>query len=267
MIPTERKKILEFLAEKLGRAWLDCVMIETPEASVLPTDREEAYFVQDQMAQVIGESLSGWKVGATSAKMRELDGHDDVIPGRIFESVTSVGAKQSLPFSRFADARVEPEFAFRLTESCPLRANPWTAAELADKVVLHPAVEIIGNRHQIEDISKSQNSLMGIADNGGGIGFVFGEAYADWNEIDFKNQFIRFQVDDNEPAENFFADMRCEPLEALADLINHLAARGFSLKKGDFASTGAAAVPQVFGARSHVTADFGAIGSVVSTFT
>ena len=107
--------------------------------------------------------------------MRELDGHDDLIPGRIFESVTFLGEKQDLPISRFRDARAETEFAFRLLEDIPLRKTPWNAQELKEKGVCHPAVELIGNRHQLPEGSKSQKSLMTIADNGGGIGFVFGE--------------------------------------------------------------------------------------------
>ena len=92
----------------MGNAWLQCNQIPTPGLDEIPISRSEAYFVQDQMAEVIGDSVSGWKVGATSTKMRELDGHDDVIPGRIFESVTFLGAKQNLPISRFMDARAEP---------------------------------------------------------------------------------------------------------------------------------------------------------------
>ena len=87
---------LKNLALKLGNAWLQCYQIPTPGLDEIPISRSEAYFVQDQMAEVIGDSVSGWKVGATSAKMRELDGHDDVITGRIFESVTFWGAKQDL---------------------------------------------------------------------------------------------------------------------------------------------------------------------------
>ena len=66
---------LKNLSVRLGNAWLQCVQIPTPSLDDIPISRSEAYFVQDQMAEVIGDSVSGWKVGATSAKMRELDGH------------------------------------------------------------------------------------------------------------------------------------------------------------------------------------------------
>ena len=261
-----RLKQLESLAHKLGQAWLENSLIEEPNYSEIPQSREEAYFVQDQMAQFIGKDISGWKVGATSAKMRELDGHDDVIPGRIFSPVTFVGPIQKLSIDQFPNARVETEFAFRLNEDIPIREQKWTAEDLENKLSMHPAIEIIGNRHQLNSATKSEKSLMTIADNGGGIGFVFGTAFHDWNNLNFRNHSICLQVDDNPPAENFLGDMRCQPLEAVADLVNHLSSREISLRKGDFVSTGAATVPQPFLKGSFVTADFGIIGKIQITF-
>ena len=258
---------LKNLALKLGNAWLQCSQIPTPGPDDIPISRSEAYFVQDQMAEFIGDSVSGWKVGATSAKMRELDGHDDVIPGRIFESVTFLGAKQNLPISRFMDARAETEFAFRLLEDIPLRDTPWNAHELKEKVVFHPAVELIGNRHQLPEGRKSQKSLMTIADNGGGIGFVFGEEIQDWQSVDFQHHLIDLRVDDQPSADNFLGEMRCIPIEALADLINHLGERGISLNAGNFISTGAATVPQPFSKGSKVSADFGGLGRIELQFS
>ena len=261
-----RLKQLESLAHKLGQAWLENSLIEEPNYSEIPQSREEAYFVQDQMAQFIGKDISGWKVGATSAKMRELDGHDDVIPGRIFSPVTFVGPIQKLSIDQFPNARVETEFAFRINEDIPIREQKWSTEDLENKLCMHPAVEIIGNRHQLKSATKSEKSLMTIADNGGGIGFVFGTAFHDWKNLNFRNHSICLQVDDNPPAENFLGDMRCQPLEAVADLVNHLSSREISLRKGDFVSTGAATVPQPFLKGSFVTADFGIIGKIQITF-
>ena len=263
---SNRLKQLESLAEKLGQAWLENSLIEEPNYSEIPQSREEAYFVQDQMAQFIGKDISGWKVGATSTKMRELDGHDDVIPGRIFSPVTFVGPIQKLSIDQFPNARVETEFAFRINEDIPIREQKWSTEDLENKVSMHPAVEIIGNRHQLKSATKSEKSLMTIADNGGGIGFVFGTAFHDWKNLNFRNHSICLQVDDNPEAENFLGEMRCQPLEAVADLVNHLSSREISLSKGDFVSTGAATVPQPFLKGSFVTADFGIIGNIQITF-
>jgi 2-keto-4-pentenoate hydratase len=61
--------------------------------------------------------------------------------------------------------------------------------------------------------------------------------------------------------------MRCIPLEALADLINHLKERGIALNEGDFVSTGAATVPQPFQKGSKVVADFGELGRIDLSFS
>ena len=135
------------LAAALARAWRSCDAIEAWPSKGRPTTRADAYHMQDAMAEALGETIVGWKVGATSAKMRELDGHDDVIPGRMFASTTWEGNEVALPSERFPRARVETEFAFRLTRDAPLRGTPWMVTELVDAVELHPAIEIIGNRY------------------------------------------------------------------------------------------------------------------------
>ncbi len=256
-----RRAVLAGLAGRLGEAWLGCSRIADLRDAEIPSSREEAYFVADLMARQVGEEISGWKVGATSALMRERDGHSDVIPGRIFRSVTWEGGEAALPVERFRDARVEAEFAFRVSADV-------TTAEIEDPrrmagiAVLHPAVEIIGNRFLASDLTAEQNSLMTVADNGGGIGFVFGAPVEDWQGLDLLNHDVRISVDGGPPTDNFLGSMRGPPLPSLCDLARHLAGRGYQVRAGDFVSTGAACVPQPVGRGSCVTADFGMLGSI-----
>ena len=261
-----RKAVLEDLVAMLSASWRDPANKVAVDPRFYPRNRTEAYFVQDRMHDELGQGVAGWKVGATSVRMRKLDGHDDVIPGRIFASRSYVGSHHSLPINQFPDARIETEFAFRLTAKPHFREAPWTAAEMETMMVLHPAIEIIGNRYRIEAASKAENSLMTIADNGGGIGFVFGDPVEDWQEVDFRQHLITLMVSGGAPADNFFGEMRCLPTEAVADLVNHLALRGYEMEAGDFISTGAASVPQPFSAGDHVRADFGALGVIEAAF-
>ena len=265
-IQAARMPVLTDLASQLGAAWKIVGQIKEPVGLQLPADRNESYFVQDQMAKVIGDQLSGWKVGATSAKMRELDGHDDVIPGRIFKSMTWQGNRHDLSFERFAGARVETEFAFRLSQDMPVRAQLWAWQEIMPFVDMHPAIEIIANRHSLSNASKEQRSLMTIADNSSGIGFVFGQKVAGWHDIDCRNHEIALTVDGGPKAENFLGEIRCQPIEAVADIANHLQEREIGLSNGDYISTGAATIPQPIGNGSHVIADFGTIGKIEITF-
>ena len=155
-----RSAQLEALAGRLASAWLNNLLIEDLVENELPQNRAEAYLVQDLMSKQIGQYITGWKVGATSAKMRELDGHTDVIPGQIFKSVTYHGRQVKLPIGRFPRARVETEFAFRLLADCPVDQAPWSAEDLIGRVVLHPAIEIIGNRYVLPYGSKEQKSMI-----------------------------------------------------------------------------------------------------------
>ncbi len=92
----ERQHHLRALATGLAAAWKVAGQIDVVTDENLPENRSEAYFVQDEMAKAIGDPLSGWTVGAMSARMRELDGHDDVmhavkiIPAR-FDADLDVG--------------------------------------------------------------------------------------------------------------------------------------------------------------------------------
>jgi len=266
VVTQERQRHLRALATRLAAAWKTAGQIDGVSEAELPENRGEAYFVQDEMAKAIGDPLSGWKVGATSARMRELDGHDDVVPGRIFSSVTWQGTNLNLPAERFPGARAETEFAFRIGRGLPLSGTPRRAEELAAIAVLYPAIEIIGNRHALPDAPAPVRSLMTIADNGDSIGFVFGNPVDDWQGIDLQNHHIALAVDGGAEAENFLGEMRCAPVQALADLVNHLASRNISLKAGDFVSTGAATVPQPVQKGSHVKADFGILGKIEIRF-
>ena len=259
-LPQERQAHLRSFAERLAAAWKAADTVGDIVDEEVPRDRPEAYFAQDRMADVLGEPVTGWKIGATSAKMREMDGHDDIVPGRLFPSNTHLGTSSTVDVGRCPNPRVETEFGFRLLDDIPLRDSPWTADEVATRLILHPAFEIIGNRFVHPSAPPPVLSLMGIADNGGGLAALFGDPVEEWRGIDYRSHPVSFRVDDRPEAENFLGEMRCEPTQAVADLANLLAGRGYGLRRGDMVLTGAATVPQPVSAGSHLVADFGPLG-------
>ena len=259
---SERNFQLLRLAENLARVWPhDAVNSAVPE-SLFPQNREEAYFVQDNLADLLGHPTTGWKAGATSARMRELDGHDDIVPGRIFAPMTWHGSHVRINAKLPLNARVESEFAFRLNAAIPLRAEPWRPEELADAAVLHPAIEIIGDRLRTAHLPTGLRSLATVADNGGGFGFVAGDPVKNWRNIDFLHHQISLRVGSGPVAPNIAPEDRCDALEALADLVNLLSNRGIPLQEGMYISTGAATVPQPINAGCTVAADFGDLGTI-----
>ena len=152
--------VLEKLSELLASCWRDAKNPAQIAREIIPLNLEEAYFVRDRMHQLLNENISGWKVGATNPEMREIDGHEDIIPGRIFCCRTYMGAYQSMDISLFPNARAEAEFGFRLLEKPEGRRQPWTAREISSIMVLHPAVELIGNRFWADMVGSSVNAAL-----------------------------------------------------------------------------------------------------------
>ena len=67
-----RKPVLVELANMLANSWRDPGNLANVDSRFFPLNRVEAYFVQDCMYEVLQQDMVGWKVGATSARMREL---------------------------------------------------------------------------------------------------------------------------------------------------------------------------------------------------
>ena len=256
---------VERAARILAEAWLEARPAESFPQELRVGDRLQAYQVQDAMARIIGEPVTGWKLGATSPAMGRRAGHDGPIIGRVFESVT-FSSPARLPAARFPDARVECEFAFRLAEAVESRPRPWTAEELAPRAMLHLALEIIGNRYPRTPEFARLGTAEEIADNGTGIGFVFGPEVPGWRDLDLRNLEIDIRVDGGAPAENFLGEDRCEPVGALVQAVEILSARGIAIEAGQYVSTGAATDPRPIGPGSKVAARFGGLGAIEACF-
>lgn len=265
-VAEERSVQLHDLAARLAEAWQTRNTIDLLSSDERPKDREEAMIVQDRMVEIVGDETIGWKIGATSPRMRQMDGFSDIIPGRLLRSDLFVGAEQSIDADRFPGARIEAEFAFRLERDLPVRPTPWTLAEVTDAIVLLPAIEIIGDRFAKSPDRPKLDEYTTIADNGGGFGFVAGDTVTDWRDIDFLHHHVGLTIDDGPQADNFLGDMRCQPVQAVTDLANALGARGIGLKTGEFVTTGAAAVPQPISRGNHAVADYGRLGRIAIRF-
>ncbi|WP_160382319.1 2-keto-4-pentenoate hydratase [Pseudooceanicola pacificus] len=255
---------IEHFADQLAQAWVDRrPIVDAP--PVLLTDRQDGYRVQDMMARRIGEPVVGWKAGATSEGMRRRDGHDGIVPGRVFSSGLFVGAAHRLDAASYPGGMLEPEFAYRFLESPGLRTD-WTAEDLGPLVAAHVAIEIIGSRMAPALPPECRGTAMTIADNGNGFALVIGPEIATDAEYDPLRHPVDLRIDGGPPARNSPPDIRADPLAALADTVNLLAARGISLDSGNFVTTGSATETLPVQKGSTVTADFGGLGTIRLTF-
>ena len=228
-------------AELLADAWRNAATIDALPRVLRPRDLKEAYAIRDEMARQIGEKTVGWKIGASSPGLQRAEGYDEPVPGRIFEA-NVYPSPAELPLGRIPNAKVECEFAFRLSADLPPRDQAYTAEDLAPLAVLCPAFEVSGCRFSpAEGEGPTGPSMLDlVADNGGAGGLVVGAEIPDWRRRSLQTMHVDLRIDGGPPVPNFEGDCRADPLEVLAWLANHLSRRGIGLFAGDLVSTGSA---------------------------
>lgn len=258
------RRALERLAVDLAEAWKSGQRFGLPALEDAPMDRTEAYAVQDRMAELIGEPVAGWKVGAGLKAVQRLEGHDAPVPGRIFAS-RCVGSPARVPAHLYASPKVECEFAFRLTRAPTESRRALRAQDVADMVVFLPAIEISCSRYCTT--GRQVRTADTVADNGSGGGAVLGPAIAEWRHLAFESMAIDARIDGGPPLQAYAGDFRGNPLEVLAATIVSLKARGISLNEGDVVLTGALTVPTPLDAGQQFVARFGDAAVVELTLT
>lgn len=253
--------------EILAEAWLVDGAVDFP-SELLPSDRDAAYAVQDEMARLLPEAPSlraaGWKVGATSPGVQEAEGYDGPIPGRIFASTVFEDAA-SVPLARCRNAKVETEVAFRFMAAPHLNNVRFTHDYLAKIVTAAPAFDITGTRYATScrvGWDRRQNMLAGIADNGNGGAVVLGKWTSSWGSIDFMQLRVDLRITGGNSVPNLWAQSRGDPLLALAWTVNQVYDRGFELAAGDVVLTGSLTEPQPVRAGDRVECRMPGLGSL-----
>lgn len=252
---------IERLAAALAKAWRDGSTIPLPEENAAPSSRAEAFAVQNRVAELFGDRVVGWKVGATVKAVQILEGHDGPIAGRLFASRV-FDSPAAVPGVTFPGHKVECEFAFRFTREVKPRTRPWTAAEIVSLLVFHPAIELAGTRYAPSAGGRKPRTHDAIADNGSGGGFVFGAGIAEWRRIPFATLPIDARIDGGPAIEVYSGEYRRDPVDIVAETVNDLAARGIGLAAGDYLSTGSLTMPTPIRPGQSLVARFGDLATL-----
>lgn len=245
----------EALAQALATAWKVGGSIPLPAAGDGPASRAEAYVIQDRMAALIGGTVAGWKVGATVKAVQMFEGHDGPLPGRIFadrcfDTAGKIDAKL------FRGAKVECEFAFRLTQPLAPGAGRVTAADLASIVTFHPAIELAASRYAPGTGNRAATTFDGIADNGTGGAAVLGAAVPDWQCLPLETMPIDAHIGASPEIQIYSGSYRRSPLDITAETLSDLIARGIELPAGTCVLTGSASLPTPIRPGQTLTAKF-----------
>ena len=254
------QKHLEELAKALANAWNERQVISLPELGLGPADRDEAFEIQDCMAEIIGGKVMGWKVGASVEAVQFFEGHDGPIPGRLFEDRVFQGHGR-IPGTLCHTTKVESEVAFRLDHKLPAK-DRVSAEDLRDRLTFLPAIEMSASRWAPGTGGRGVATRDGIADNGTAGVVVLGEPVENWRDLSFEEISIRSTIDDSPEIQVYSNAYRKDPVEIMADTINGLLARGIELEPGMVVLTGSLTLPTPIRVGQKLTVQFGGLDAI-----
>ncbi len=248
-------------ADIIWTTWKSSALIEALPEHCRPSNRKEAYAIQAEVARLSAQPLFGWKIAATSTEGQEHIGVDGPLAGRLLAGrVLESGAQLVLGHNLMKVA--EAEFAFRIGQSLPPRAENYSMEEvLAAVETLHPAIEIPDSRYT--DFATVGAPQL-IADNACACWFIIGpETKADWRKYDLSKHAVTAWRNDELAARGVGANVLGDPRLALTWIANELRNQGSGLEAGKTVTTGTCVVPQAIASGETIRADFGDFGSVV----
>lgn len=232
----------EKLTQDLAEAWTSGATVPLPPKGEGPATRADAYAIQDRMADLIGGTVAGWKVGAAVRAVQMFEGHDGPLPGRVFAD-RYFKENGRTPARLYPGAKVECEFAFSLHSPLPSSSGPITPETLAPLVHFHPAIELASIRYAPGTGGRSVTTFDAIADNGGAGAAVLGAPVANWRSMDLTTMEIDARIDGSPPIQIYTGHYRRPPLEIVAETFTDLRQRGCAIEVGSFLLTGSSSLP------------------------
>ena len=233
-------------------------------ADLAPADAGEAYAIQSEFVGMRAAErgpVVGYKIALTTPAMRAMVGVNDSIAGDMLEKTIRRGDSQ-VRAADYGRLIVEFEIAFEMAEDLPAIGAPYDRASVSQAVAAAmPAFELADDRNA-DYAGLPGNALMLIADNAWNEGAVLGAPVRDWQGIDLGALQGIATINGANVGTGRGRDVMGHPLDALAWIANHLAARGLGLWRGDIVITGSLVTSKFPKAGDLVRFDAGALGSV-----
>ncbi|MDE1161747.1 MAG: fumarylacetoacetate hydrolase family protein [Acidobacteriaceae bacterium] len=224
-------------------------------ADMVPESMEEAYAVQDRIAEAFG-MVGGWKIGAPNAEATPLFGP---MPAAWISAGGSI-----LDGERWRYRGLEAEIAFLVGQDLPPRETPYTREEvMAAMASCHPAIEVL--EAAFADPTQATR-LAAFADLQMHGGFVYGPAVENWQSIDWNAEDVVLTVDGVVRVERTGSNTSGDLVKLLPWLANEGAYRTGGLRKGQWITTGSWTGNTPAAAGSVVEASFAHAGKVELRF-
>jgi 2-keto-4-pentenoate hydratase len=247
----DRESILADLALELFDAEQSGARIDRLSDRVPDLSIEEAYRIAGQNVQRRPGPTVGYKLGYTSAAMRQQMNIAHPNYGVLVEQQIVGPGVGVLSLAGLVHPRVEPELTVRLAHD--LRGAGWTGASVKPAVgSVYPSLEIVDTRYKAYEFKAVDN----IADNSSSARCVLGAPLSPDAAGLLGACGVELRIDDQVMANGTGADAMGDPLEAVAWLANTLARSGRYLKSGELVMTGGLTRAFEIRAGQHVSARF-----------
>lgn len=256
MTPQNMKAACELLYSH----WSAETRIDALPNHLRPQNRAEGYGVQAFLEGYSAKPLYGWKIAATSSAGQSHIGVDGPLAGRLLaERVIADGG--TCPLGNNLMQVAELEFAFKMADDLPPRAEPYTQEEVFCRVAtLHPAIEIPDSR--FEAFERAGAAQL-VADNACAHRFLLGAPSNDsWRELDLAAHTVQALRNGADAGQGLGANVLGDPRIALTWLANELSRHGLTLGRDQVVTTGTCIKPLVIGVGDRIAGDFGVLGGV-----
>lgn len=200
---------------------------------LLPSDVIEAQHIDDRVAELTGWEVLGWKIGCTSEHAQQVLGSPGPLVGRVY-SVLQSGVELG-PDQLMTEQNLEGELAVTFRQDITPATRPDRAAIVASVAAVHPAIELVGGRF-VKFIGLPLPCV--VADAGGNSHLVLGPPAPGFDPEDLIDVAGSMSVDGAVTGTGTGADVLGHPVNALVWLVDHLRARGITLRAGQVVTTG-----------------------------
>lgn len=209
-----------------------------------PSNRAQAYAIQDAAIALMPDQVAGWKVGAIPEAWLARVGEVRLV-GPVFQrNLRSIAALvkatdhvAALQIISGGFAAVEAEYVFKLAADAPPERSDLQPDEAASLVAsLHMGIEHAGSPLATINLL---GPLVVMSDFGNNAGVLLGPEISDWQEIPPAELQCETWINGLCVGKGGGASLHGGPLSALTFALNCCAGRGRPLRAGMIVSTGA----------------------------
>jgi len=225
---------------------------------------EDAYKVQDEaiaFRRSRGEEIIGYKVGCTSAPIRNQFGLAEPISGRLMSPHVYTGTKRNLLWKDYVNCAIEPELVICI-------GRDLTEARLDDEFLidsieyLSPGIEVHNFKFWL-GYPTVQELIMS---NGLFACLVVGPQRVKPNALDFRSELFQVFKDGYLVTEGTSSQIMGGPLASLKWLLTHLARRGETLQTGSIVIPGSPVELVRIEGDTELTIEISKVGAVSTWF-